>query len=125
MFQIAITFCLGEGEEDMTKGGVNGFRREHGNECAKPMKMEGGEDVLREFSQVHAKGDVQIFEGSFEGVKMLLGPCDPMEEANKFMRNRVFMEDRDLFDGVEDNRGFEDGSVEQVNSMYGQERRVN
>ena len=33
----------------MTKGGVNGFRREHGDKCAKPMKMEGSEDVPGEF----------------------------------------------------------------------------
>ena len=58
MFQIAVTFNLREGEEDMTKGGVNSFRREHGNKCAKPMKVEGGEDVPGEFCQVHLKGDV-------------------------------------------------------------------
>ena len=48
MFQIAVTFCWGEGEEDTTKGGVNGFGRKHGNKCAKPVKMEGSEDVPRE-----------------------------------------------------------------------------
>ena len=32
--QIAVTFYLGEGEEDMMKGGVNDFGREHGNKCA-------------------------------------------------------------------------------------------
>ena len=42
----------------MMKGGVNSFRREHGNKCAKPMKMEGGEDVPGEFCQVHSKRDV-------------------------------------------------------------------
>ena len=41
------------------------------------------------------------------------------------MGDRVFMEERDLFDGVEDDGGFEDGGIERVNSMYGQERRVN
>ena len=49
-FQIAVMFCLGEGEEDMMKGGVNGFGREHGDKRAKPMKMEGSEDMPREFS---------------------------------------------------------------------------
>ena len=39
MFQIAVTFSLREGEENAMKGGVNGFRREHGNKCAKPMKV--------------------------------------------------------------------------------------
>ena len=29
----------------MPKGGVNSFRREHGDECAKPMKVESGEDM--------------------------------------------------------------------------------
>ena len=42
MFQIAVMFCLGEREEDVMKGEVNSFRREHGNKCAKPVKMEGG-----------------------------------------------------------------------------------
>ena len=42
----------------MMKGGVNSFRREHGNKHAKPMKMEGGEDVPGEFCQVHLKRDV-------------------------------------------------------------------
>ena len=55
---------------------------------------------------------------------MSLGLGDPMEEVNQFMRNGVFMEEGDLFDGMEDDGGFEDGSVERVNSMYGQERRV-
>ena len=40
------------------------------------------------------------------------------------MRNRVFMEEGNLFDCMEDDRSFEDGGIEQVNSMYGQERRV-
>ena len=43
---------------------------------------------------------------------MTLSLDDPMEEANKFMRNRVFMEEGNLFNGMEDNGGFEDGSVE-------------
>ena len=55
---------------------------------------------------------------------MSLGLGDPMEEVNQFMRNGVFMEEGDLFDGMEDDGGFKDGSVERVNSMYGQERRV-
>ena len=40
------------------KGRVNGFGREHGNKCAKHMKMEGGEDVPRELSQVYVKRDM-------------------------------------------------------------------
>ena len=96
----------------MMKGGVNGFRREHGNKHAKPMKMEGGEDMPGEFCQVHLKRDVRILEGSFEGVKVSLGTSDPMKEANEFMGDGVFMEEGDLFDGMEDDGGFEDGSVE-------------
>ena len=56
MFQIAVTFSLREGEENTMKGGVNSFGREHGNKCAKPMKMEGGEDMPGKFCQVHLKG---------------------------------------------------------------------
>ena len=33
------------------------------------------------------------------------------------MRDRVFMEEGNLFDCVEDDGGFEDGGIEQVNSM--------
>ena len=39
----------------MVKGGVNSFGREHGDKCAKPMKMEGSEDMPREFCQIHLK----------------------------------------------------------------------
>ena len=35
------------------------------------------------------------------------------------------MKEGDLFNGMENNGHFEDGSIERVNSMYGQERRVN
>ena len=124
-FQITVTFYLGEGEEDAMEGGVNGFGGEHGNKRAKPMKVEGSEDVPRELDQVHVKRNVQILKESFKGVKVLLGLSDPKEEANEFMRNRVFTKEGDLFDGMEDNGGFKDGSIERVNSMYGQERRVN
>ena len=74
----------------MMKGGVNSFGRVHGNKRAKPMKMEGGEDVPGEFCQVHSKGDVRILKGSFKGVQVSLGASDPMEKANKFMRDGVF-----------------------------------
>ena len=57
-FQVTVMFCLGEGEEDATKGGVNGFGGKHGNKRAKPMKVEGGEDMPRELGQVHAKRNV-------------------------------------------------------------------
>ena len=43
---------------------------------------------------------------------MSLGTSDPMEEANKFMGNRVFTEEGNLFDDMEDDGDFEDGSVE-------------
>ena len=43
---------------------------------------------------------------------MSLGPSNPMEKANKFMGDGVFTEEGNLFDGVEDNGGFEDGSIE-------------
>ena len=41
------------------------------------------------------------------------------------MGDGVFMEEWDLFNGMEDNGGFEDGGIESVYSMYRQERRVN
>ena len=58
MFQITVTFSLGEREEDTMKGRINGFVREHGNKCSKSVKMEGSEDMPREFSQVHMERDV-------------------------------------------------------------------
>ena len=66
----------------MAKGGVNSFGREHGNKCAKPMKMEGSEDMYGELCQIHLKRDVRILKGSFEGVKVSLGTSDPMEEVD-------------------------------------------
>ena len=48
---------------------------------------------------------------------MALSSSDPMEEANQFVRNRIFMEEGNLFDCVEDDRGFEDGGIKRVNSM--------
>ena len=96
----------------MMKGGINGFGREHGNERVKSMKVEGSEDMPGEFCQVHSKRDMQVLEGLFEGVKVLLGTSDPMKEVNEFMGYGVFTEEGNLFDGMEDNRGFEDGGVE-------------
>ena len=42
---------------------------------------------------------------------MALSLSNPMEEANQFVRNGVFTEKGNLFDCVEDDRGFEDGGV--------------
>ena len=42
---------------------------------------------------------------------MSLGTSDPMEKVNKFMGDGVFTEEGNLFDGVEDDGGFEDGGV--------------
>ena len=39
MFEVAVTFSLGKGEEDLMKGGVNNFGGQHGNEGAKTVKM--------------------------------------------------------------------------------------
>ena len=60
---------------------------------------------------------MRVFQGSLQGVEVALSSSDPMEEANQFVRNRIFMEEGDLFDCVEDDGGFEDGGVKQVNSM--------
>ena len=58
-----------------------------------------------------------ILQRSFQGVEVTLSSSDPMEETNQFMRNGVFTEEGDLFDCVEDDGGFEDGGIKQVNSM--------
>ena len=39
LFEVAVTFSLGKGEEDSMKGGVNNFWGKHGNEGAKTVKM--------------------------------------------------------------------------------------
>ena len=41
-----------------------------------------------------------------------MGMSDPMEKANKFIRDGVFTEEGDLFNGMEDDGGFEDGGIE-------------
>ena len=46
-FEVTVSFSLGKGEEDPTKGGVNNFRGKHGNERAKTMKMQYHNDVPR------------------------------------------------------------------------------
>ena len=38
-FKITVSFCLGKGEENSAKGGVNDLRREHGDEGTKTVKM--------------------------------------------------------------------------------------
>ena len=48
---------------------------------------------------------------------MALGSGYSMEKMNQFMGDRVFTEEGDLFDCMEDDRSFEDGGVERVNSM--------
>ena len=40
------------------------------------------------------------------------------------MEDRVFTKEGNLFDCMENDRGSKDGTVKQVNSMYGQERRA-
>ena len=76
------------------------------------MKVESSEDVPGKFCQVHSKGNVRILEESLKGVKVSLGMSDPMEKVNMFMGDGVFMEEGNLFNGVEDNGGFEDGGIE-------------
>ena len=58
-----------------------------------------------------------VFQGSLQRVEMTLSSGNPMEKANQFMRNRIFTEEGDLFDCVEDDGGFEDSGVERVNAM--------
>ena len=58
-----------------------------------------------------------VFQGSLRRMEVTLSSSDPMEKANQFMRNRIFMEEGDLFDCVEDDGSFEDGGVKRVNAM--------
>ena len=54
---------------------------------------------------------MRIFQGSLQRVEMTLSSRNPMEEANQFVQDGIFTEEGDLFDCVEDDRGFEDGGV--------------
>ena len=58
-----------------------------------------------------------VFQGSLQRVEVVLSSSYPMEKANQFMRNRIFTEEGDLFDCVEDDGGFEDSGVKRVNAM--------
>ena len=58
-----------------------------------------------------------VFQGLLQRVEMTLRSSNPMEKANQFMRNRIFTEEGDLFDCVEDDGGFEDSGVKRVNAM--------
>ena len=60
---------------------------------------------------------MRVFQGSLQGVEVALSSSDPMEEVNQFVRNRIFTEEGDLFNCVEDDGGFEDGGIKRVNSM--------
>ena len=44
-FEVAVTFCLGKGEENTAKSGIDNFGGEHGDEGAKTMKMQCGDDM--------------------------------------------------------------------------------
>ena len=55
---------------------------------------------------------MRVLQRSLHGVKVALSSGDPMEETNQFMHDRVFTEEGNLFDCVEDDGGFKDGSVE-------------
>ena len=99
------------------KGGVDNFRRKHGNEGTKTVEMQRSDDMPWKLCKIHAERDVRVFQGSLQGVEVVLSSSDPMEETDQFVRNRVFTEEGDLFDCVEDDGGFEDGGIKQVNSM--------
>ena len=58
-----------------------------------------------------------VFQGPLRRVEMTLSLSNPVEKANQFMRNRIFTEEGDLFDCVEDDGGFEDSGVKRVNAM--------
>ena len=81
------------------------------------MEMKCSDDMPRQLREIHAERNMRVLERSFQGMQMLLGSGDSMEEMNEFMRNGVFMEQGDLFNCMEDDGGFEDGRVKRVNSM--------
>ena len=58
-----------------------------------------------------------VFQRSLQGVEVVLSSSDSMEETNQFVQNRIFTEEGDLFDCMEDDGGFEDGGVKRVSSM--------
>ena len=58
-----------------------------------------------------------VFQGSLRRMEMTLSSSNPMEKTDQFMRNRIFTKEGDLFDCVEDDRGFKDGGVKRVNAM--------
>ena len=58
-----------------------------------------------------------VLQRSLQGVEMTLSASNPAEEANQPARNRIFTEEGDLFNCVEDDGGFKDGSVKRVNAM--------
>ena len=49
---------------------------------------------------------MRVLQRSLQGVEVALGSGDSMEKANEFMRNRIFMEEGNFFDCVEDDGGF-------------------
>ena len=61
--------------------------------------------------------DVGVLQRLFQRVEVTLSSSNPMEETNQFVRNRIFMEERDFFDSVEDDGGFKDAGVKRENSM--------
>ena len=75
------------------------------------MEMKCSNDVPRQLCEIHVERNMRVLKRSFQGMQTLLGPGDSIEETNKFVRDGVFMEQGDLFDCVEDNGGFEDGSI--------------
>ena len=46
-FEITVSFSLGKGEEDSTKGRINDLGREHGNEGTETVKMQSRDDMPR------------------------------------------------------------------------------
>ena len=46
-FEVAVSFSLGKGEEDLTESRVNYFRGKHGNEGAKTVKIQSRDDMPR------------------------------------------------------------------------------
>ena len=61
-----------------------------------------------------------------EGLVVVLDMSDPMKQVDEeFLRDEIFMKERDLFEGVEQGRSVGNGGVEQVDPMYRQKQRIN
>ena len=80
------------------------------------MGVENGEDVGGKSFEGETKRDVHIV-GKLEP----LGAGDSMKKADEFMSNGVVFKEEVVFDSEENIGGVEDGSIEEVDGVSGEE----